>query len=82
MAVAERTSADPAVAASAGAVVLSLYQYFVRGNREAGIFVGLWAPTILAFASYAQQTRIREALDRVMGRSGIVESIERMVQPR
>ena len=82
MAVAERTSTDPAVAASAGAVVLSLYQYFVRGNREAGIFVGLWAPTILAFASYVQQTRIREALDRAMGRSGIVESIERMVQPR
>ena len=82
MAVAERTSTDPAVAASAGSVVLSLYQYFVRGNKEAGIFIGLWAPTILAFASYARQTRISKALDRAMGRSGIVESIERMVQPR
>ena len=82
MTVAQRTGANPAVAVSAGAVVLSLYQYFVRGNKEAGIFVGLWAPTILAFASFAEQTRMREALDRAMGRSGIVESIERMVQPR
>jgi hypothetical protein len=82
MRVAERTSMDPAVAVSAGAVVLSLYEYFLRGNKLAGIFVGLWPPTILAFASYFKQTRMSDSLDRAMGRSGIVESIERMVQPR
>lgn len=73
---------NPAVAVSAGAVVLSLYQYFLRGNKLTGIFVGLWPPTILAFASYFEQTRMSDALDRAMGKSGIVESIERMVQPR
>ena len=82
MRAAERTSTDPAVVASAGAVVLSWYQFFVRGNKLTGLFVGLWAPTILAFASYFEQTRMGDALDRAMGRSGIVESIERMVQPK
>ena len=79
---AERSAMDPAVWASAGSVLLSWYQFFVRGDREMGLFVGLWAPTILAFASYFEQTRTSQAIDRAMGRSGIVESIERMVQPR
>lgn len=79
---AERTTMDPAVAVSAGAVLLSWYHYFLRGNKQMGLFVGLWPPTILAFASYFKQTRMSDSLDRAMGRSGIVESIERMVQPR
>lgn len=28
-------------------VVGSLYIYFVTGNKELGIFVGLWAPTLI-----------------------------------
>lgn len=82
MQVAERTTMDPAVMASAGAVLLSWYQFFLRGNKQSGLFVGLWPPTILAFASYFEQTRMSDSLDRAMGKSGIVESIERMVQPR
>lgn len=71
----------PAFLASAASVGLSLYYYFLRGNRELGTFVGLWPPTILAFASYAKQrkmaqqlemitrpgTTIRDALETVMG---------------
>ena len=73
---------DPAVMVSAGAVLLSWYQFFLRGDKLTGLFVGLWPPTILAFASYFEQTRMSSTLDRAMGKSGIVESIERMVQPR
>ncbi len=28
-------------------VVGSLYVYFVSGNQDLGIFVGLWAPTLI-----------------------------------
>ena len=28
-------------------VVLSLYIYFVSGEQHLGIFVGLWAPTLI-----------------------------------
>lgn len=82
MQAAGQTSMDPAVMVSAGAVILSWYQFFLRGNERMGLFVGLWPPTILAFASYFEQTRMSDTLDRAMGRSGIVESIERMVQPK
>ena len=82
MRAAEQTSMDPAVMVSAGAVVLSWYQFFFRGNKLTGLFVGLWPPTILAFASYFKQTQMSDTLDRAAGRSGIVESIERMVQPK
>ena len=33
--------------ASMLSVVLSLYIYFVSGDKELGIFVGLWAPTLI-----------------------------------
>ena len=33
--------------ASMLSVALSLYIYFVSGDKELGIFVGLWAPTLI-----------------------------------
>ena len=33
--------------ASMLSVALSLYIYFVSGEKELGIFVGLWAPTLI-----------------------------------
>jgi len=71
----------PAFVASAASVGLALYYYFIRGERQLGTFVGLWPPTILAFASYFNQrkmrrqietltqpgTKLREAFDSVMG---------------
>ena len=32
-------------------IVAAIY-LFLSGKRDTGIFVGLWAPTILAFATY------------------------------
>ncbi|MDS0477425.1 hypothetical protein [Natrinema sp. 1APR25-10V2] len=55
----------PAVVASAASVGLSLYYYFVRGERQLGTFVGLWPPTILAFASYFNQRKIRRQLNTI-----------------
>ncbi|MFB1063960.1 hypothetical protein [Natrinema sp. H-ect4] len=71
----------PAVVASAASVGLSLYYFFFRGKRELGAFVGLWPPTILAFASYFNQrkmsqqletltqpgTKLKDAFDSMMG---------------
>ncbi|SEQ25508.1 hypothetical protein [Natrinema salaciae] len=71
----------PAFIASAASVGLALYYYFVQGERQLGTFVGLWPPTILAFASYFNQrkmrkqlqtltqpgTKLRDALDSMMG---------------
>ena len=55
----------PAAIASAASVGLSLYYYFIRGDHQRGIFVGLWPPTILAFSSYFNQRKMRKQLDSI-----------------
>lgn len=54
---------DPVVAAAGASVLFSWYQYHVRGNKHYGLFTGLWAPTLLAFASYVQDADVRQAVD-------------------
>lgn len=78
MEAAEDTATDVTVLAAATSVALALHQFFVRGNKEQGIFIGLWPPTILAFASYYNQKRIEEAV-KSMGPSRIRKSIEQML---
>lgn len=75
----ERSGMHPAVIASAASVLLSWYVFFVRGEKQRGIFVGLWPPTFLAFASYFEQMRTRKQLERSMGQR-LVERIEDVVQ--
>lgn len=58
------TMGDPIVAIAAGSVLLSWYQFYVKGDREQGLFVGLWAPTLLTLASYMQQKSIVEKFRR------------------
>ncbi|ELY38347.1 hypothetical protein [Natronorubrum tibetense] len=55
----------PAAIASAASVGLSLYYFFIRGERQLGAFVGLWPPTILAFASYHNQRKMRNQLQTI-----------------
>jgi len=55
----------PAAIASAASVGLAWYYFFLRGDRQRGLFVGLWPPTILAFASYFNQRKMREQLDTI-----------------
>jgi hypothetical protein len=49
---------DPIVAMAAGSVLLAWYEFYVKGDKMDGIFVGLWAPSLLAMASYVQQKSI------------------------
>lgn len=46
---------DPVAVLAAGSVLFSWYQFYVKGDREYGIFTGLWAPTLLTAADYLQQ---------------------------
>lgn len=54
-----------AVLASMGSVVLALYFYYVRGDKQRGQFVGLWPTTILALASYFKLEEIRQAVEEM-----------------
>ncbi|RRJ34214.1 hypothetical protein EIK79_00070 [Halocatena pleomorpha] len=49
-------ASSAAVVAAAMSVLYSWYIFFIQGRQRRGIFVGLWPPTILAFASYLEQT--------------------------
>lgn len=60
------TAGDPIATAAAGSVILSWFLFYVRGNREHGIFVGLWAPTLLAGASYLQQKDLMRKSRKVL----------------
>lgn len=64
--VAGETGTDPAVIAATASVLLSWYEYFVRGNKALGLFIGLWPPTIFAFSSYFNQTRMADQLRQLM----------------
>lgn len=57
---AKKTGGDPVLLASGVSILLSLYLFYVKGNKQQGIFVGHWAPTFLALASYFKQ---KDALD-------------------
>ncbi|MEC8945642.1 MAG: hypothetical protein VYD72_04580 [Chloroflexota bacterium] len=39
------------------AFVVSVYLWFFMGNKEEAIFVGIWVPSILAFAGLLQVSR-------------------------
>lgn len=79
---AEETGMDPAVIASVASVMLSWHYFFLKGDRQKGLFVGLWPPTILAFASYFQQTRMADRLRSSGTQSSLGESVQRMIEGR
>lgn len=69
----KKTGRDPIVLAAAGSVLLAWYQYYVRGNKEHALFIGLWPPTMLAFSNAVHikeitrklETRTETLLDRL-----------------
>ena len=75
---AERTGRDPFVLASLASIPLAWYYFFGKQDRERGIFVGLWAPTLMAFGSYFRQTRMREMLERDSG--SLVSRVQKAVE--
>lgn len=72
----KQTGRDPIVLAAAGSVLLAWYQYYVRGNKEHGLFIGLWPPTMLAFSnavrindmSHELESKTANLYDRLMNR--------------
>nr|WP_227376417.1 hypothetical protein [Haladaptatus halobius] len=77
MGAAQESTTDIAILASAASVLLSWHQFFLRGNRRRGLFIGLWPPTILAFASYFNQKRMEQRLDSLKP-SSIIDSLDQM----
>ena len=59
----ERTGRDPVIIAAAGSVLLAWFQYYVRGNKEHGMFIGLWPPTLLAFSNAIRINAIDEKVE-------------------
>jgi len=51
------------VLASVGSVVLALYFYYVRGDKQRGQFIGFWPVTILGLASYFRLEEIKQLLE-------------------
>jgi len=60
------TASDPVATAAGASVLLSWYLFYMKGDKEHGIFVGLWAPTLLAAAGYLQQRNVIGKLKRGM----------------
>lgn len=59
----EQAGVDPIILAAIASVVLSWYQFYVRGNRKHGLFIGLWPPTLLAFSSALRINDISRKLE-------------------
>lgn len=57
------TGRDPIIIAAAASVLLAWYQYYVRGNKEHGLFIGLWPPTLLAFSNAVRINEISQKLE-------------------
>jgi hypothetical protein len=60
----KRTGRDPIIMAAVGSVLLSWYQFYVRGNKEHGLFIGLWPPTLLAFSNAVRLNNISHKVER------------------
>ena len=61
--VGKRTGRDPVIVAAAGSVLLAWYQFYIRGNKERGLFIGLWPPTLLAFSNAVRINNISRKVE-------------------
>lgn len=59
----KRTGRDPIIMVAAGSVLLSWYQFYVRGNKQSGLFIGLWPPTLLAFSNAVRINNISRKVE-------------------
>ena len=77
---AETRGADIAFIASAASVLLAWHQFYLKGNKTRGLFIGLWPPTILAFSSYLNQKAILDKLDEsLLSTPGGFESVRKLL---
>lgn len=77
----KKTAIDPIILASGASVLLSWYFYFVQGDRDHGLFVALWPPTLIAFASYFRGARMEDMLQhRGLTTGNVVSRLQEMLQ--
>lgn len=77
---AAETSQDPTVVASVASIALAWYYFYVKGDRERGIFVGLWAPTILSLSNYLSVRETRRQVRALTNPTrNIRESVQKMI---
>lgn len=77
--------ADFAVIAAGASVALSLYAFFIKGDRDLGIFVGLWPPTFLTFANHFKQREFEQRIKMIPtapSTANVRETIEDLLQSR
>ena len=75
----KRTAIDPIVMAAGASVLLSWAVFYGKGDKQQGLFVALWPPTLLAFASYFRQTRMQAKLEN-QGASSIVRRVQQAIE--
>mgnify|MGYP000563181308 CR=1 FL=1 len=82
-ALASESSRDPTVIAALASIALSLYYFYIKGDRERGLFVGLWAPTLLSLANYTSMAKVRNEIRKLTNPGqNIRESVQRMISNR
>ncbi|TYL38508.1 hypothetical protein CV102_11950 [Natronococcus pandeyae] len=57
------SSGDPVSVLAALSVAFSWYLFYLKEDKTAGLFVGLWAPTLLGAAAYFQQKELYAMLE-------------------
>jgi hypothetical protein len=57
------SSGDPVSVMAALSVAYSWYLFYLKEDKIAGLFVGLWAPTLLGAAAYFQQKKLYAKLE-------------------
>jgi len=79
-AAARSSSRDPTVIAAVASVGLAWYYFYIKGDTERGIFVGLWPPTLLTLANYISMAKVRDELRKLTNPgSNIRKSVQRMI---
>ncbi|ELY65642.1 hypothetical protein [Natronococcus jeotgali] len=58
------SSGDPVSVMAALSVAYSWYLFYLKEDKVAGLFVGLWAPTLLGAAAYFQQKELYAKLEK------------------
>lgn len=79
----KKTAIDPIIMGSAASVLLSWYFFYLKEDRQQGLFVGLWPPTLMAFASYFRSARMEDMLEHQaqgVNASGVVSRVQEMLQ--